>query len=123
MVSFVTVIFAQILPEVSSTNLQIVIGVAAIIVVNALLSHWLASRGRGWTSTLLEFGAMAAVNLGIVFLFDFLLPRAGGSIDLGNTLFFVLILTLLVTLYDKYRVVYDARKTAQAAGNSPAEPA
>jgi hypothetical protein len=27
------------------------------------------------------------VNLGIVFLFDFLLPRAGGCIDLGNTLF------------------------------------
>jgi hypothetical protein len=46
------------------------------------------------------------VNFGIVLTFDYLLPRYGGSINLFNTLFFVLLLTLNVTLYDRYRVMH-----------------
>ena len=38
-----------------------------------------------------------------------LAPDFDGSIDLGNTLFFVLLLTLIVTLFDRYRQVYLRR--------------
>lgn len=106
LVSLVSIIFAQVLPEVRSSNLQLAIGVAIIIIINTALSHWLARLGSHWKSILQEFIVMSLVNVGIVLSFNFLLPRTGGSINLLNTLFFMLLLTLDVTLYDRYRAVH-----------------
>ena len=109
MVSLVSIIFAKILPDVRTSFLQLAIGVAFIIIVNTALSHWLARRGTEWGSILRQFIAMSVVNFGLVLVYAFLLPRFDGSINLGNTLFFVLLLTLLVTLYDRYRPVHLER--------------
>ncbi|RXA21764.1 hypothetical protein EQO05_00505 [Methanosarcina sp. MSH10X1] len=106
LVSLLSIIFAQILPGVRSTNLQLALGMAILIIINTALSHWLARRGTHWKSIIQEFVIMSLVNLGIILLFDFLLPRYDGSINLFNTLFFVLLLTLNVTLYDRYRTVH-----------------
>ena len=76
---------------------------AILIIINTALSHWLARRGTHWKSIIREFIVMTIVNFGMVLVFDFLLPRYNGSINLFNTLFFVLLLTLNVTLYDRYR--------------------
>ncbi len=113
LVSLVSLIFANILPGVRATAIQLYAAIALVVVVNALLSHWLALRGRGWESIVREFAIMAVVNLGIVYLADFLLRRGGSALNLQLTLFFVLLLTLIVTLYDRYRVIYDARLTQQ----------
>ncbi|MEI2690689.1 MAG: hypothetical protein V9H69_13665 [Anaerolineae bacterium] len=109
LVSLVSLIFANILPGVRATAIQLYAAIAFVIVVNALLSHWLATRGRGWESIAREFLIMALVNLGIVYVAHFLLLRGGGALHLQITLFFVLLLTLIVTLYDRYHVVYEAR--------------
>jgi hypothetical protein len=106
LVSLLGIIFAQVLPGVRASNLQLAIGTAILIIVNTALSHWLARCGTHWKSIIREFAIMSIVNLGIVLAFDFLLPRYNGSINLSNTLFFVLLLTLNVTLYDKYRVLH-----------------
>lgn len=106
LISLLSIIFAQVLPEVRSTNLQLAIGMAIIIIINTALSHWLARRGTHWKSIIQEFIVMSITNLGIVLTFDFLLPRYNGSINLFDTLFFVLLLTLNVTLYDRYRVFH-----------------
>ena len=103
LVSLLSIIFAQVLPEVRSSNLQLAIGMAILIIINTALSHWLARRGTHWKSIIREFIVMTIVNFGMVLAFDFLLPRYNGSINLFNTLFFVLLLTLNVTLYDRYR--------------------
>jgi len=54
---------------------------------------------------------MTMVNFGIVLAFDFLLPKYGGSTNLFNMLFFVLLLTMLVIMAfgSDYgaRMVYD----------------
>ena len=109
LVSLVSLIFANILPGVRATTVQLYAAIALVIVVNAFLSHWLALRGRGWESIAREFVVMAAVNLALVYLADFLLRQGGGALNLQITLFFVLLLTLIVTLYDRYHVVYEAR--------------
>jgi len=106
LVSLLSIIFAQVLPGVRSTNLQLAIGMAIIIIINTALSHWLAKHGTHWRSIIREFIVMTMVNFGIVLAFDFLLLRYDGSINLFTTLFFVLLLTLNVTLYDRYRVVH-----------------
>ena len=52
---------------------------------------------------------MAVVNAGLVTLFSATLPWMGGSIDQPATLFGVLLLTLLVTLYDRFRPYQQVR--------------
>jgi hypothetical protein len=106
LISLLGIIFAQVLPEARTSNLQLAIGTAIIIIINTTLSHWLARRGTYWKSIVREFVVMSIVNLGIVLAFNVLLPRYGGSIDLFNTLFFVLLLTLNVTLFDRYIVLH-----------------
>jgi hypothetical protein len=114
LVSLVSIIFAQILPDVQASNLELAAGVAFVIILNTVVSHWLAGRGTTWRSTLTQFIAMAAVNFGSVLIFSFILPRFDGSINLGNTLFFVLLLTLLVTMFDRFRPYYDVRIALQS---------
>lgn len=103
LVSLLSIIFAQVLPEIRANDVQIAIGVAILIMINTELSQWLARRGTHWKSIAREFIVMSIVNFSLVLLFDFFLARYQGSIDILNTLFFVLLLTLNVTLYDRYR--------------------
>jgi len=109
LVSLVSIIFAQILPDVKATTLQLAVAVAFVIIFNTVFSHWLAGRGTTWRSTLQQFVAMIVVNFGLVLIYSLLLPAFDGSVNVGNTLFFVLLLTLLVTMFDRYRPVYEAR--------------
>jgi hypothetical protein len=109
LISLVSAIFAQVLPGVQASLLEIAIGVAFVIVINTALSQWLARRGTDWGSTLRQFIVMSVVNFGLVLVYAWLLPNLDGSINLGNTLFFALLLTLIVTLFDRYRQVYLMR--------------
>jgi hypothetical protein len=52
---------------------------------------------------------MAAVNLALLLGYALLRSLFGGSVSLTNVLFFTLLLSLLVTLYDRYRQVYLMR--------------
>lgn len=103
LVSLLSIIFAEVLPGVRANNLQVIAGVSILIVINTALSQWLVRRGTQWRSIIQEFVVMSIVNFGLVLLFDLVLPLLNGSIDLYDTLFFVLLLTLNITLYDRYR--------------------
>jgi hypothetical protein len=111
LVSLVTTIFAQILPGVQAGLLQIATAVAFVIILNTVISHWLARRGTEWHHALTQFIVMGLVNLGLVLLYSFLLSILGGSLNVGNTLFFVLLLTLIVVMFDRYYPIYLARFT------------
>lgn len=63
--------------------------------------------GRGIDSAGLNFAAVFAFNVGLVLLCDILLGRGRGDIDLTSTAFFVLLFSVLVTLYDRYYPVYE----------------
>jgi hypothetical protein len=110
LVSLVTIIFAQMLPDVDASALQVTIAVAVMIVINTGLSELLARRDWGWEAILSEFVAMALLNAGAAAIVYWLLPGGDRSIDLGSTLFFLLLLTLLVVMYDRYRPHYLARR-------------
>jgi hypothetical protein len=89
--------------------MAVAIGVAVVIVANTAISELLVRRGVRW-GTAVEFVVMAVVNALIVAVFLGVLPFSGGSIDTPATLFAVLLLTLLVTLYDRFRPYYVARR-------------
>jgi len=114
LVSLMSIIFAQILPAVDASPLEITLAVGSLIVVNTAVSERMSRRGVGWETALRQFIAMAAVNLAIVVAARLLIPRNIGVILFDNTLFFQLLLTLLVTLFDRFRPYHLARLARSA---------
>jgi hypothetical protein len=109
LIALVSLCFGQVLPGVQASNIQLAIGAAGVVVVNTVLSHWLARRGFGWAFSLWQFAALFAVNLILLLVYALLRTRFEDPVSIANILFFVLLLTLLVTLYDRYRQVYLMR--------------
>jgi hypothetical protein len=109
LVSLVSLCFAQVLPGVQATDLQLAIGVAIIVVLNTVLSHWLARRGFGGAFTLQQFIVLAVVNSAVLLVYAALRTRFEEPVNIANVLFFVLLLSLLATLFDRYRQVYLMR--------------
>lgn len=110
LVSLITIIFSRILPGVNVGVAHLAVGVATLIVANTAVSEWLVRRGVGWQSAVLEFVVMATVNAGLVTIFSVVLPwMSGASIDSPAVLFGVLLLTLLVTLYDRFKPYQQVR--------------
>jgi hypothetical protein len=110
LVGLVCFIFSKILPEVDASGLQIGIAVGVLITLNTVVSEWLARRGMDWQSIGTEFVAMAVVNAGLAFAMWLILQTTDGSIHLGNTLFFLLLITLMITLYDRFQPYYLIRR-------------
>ncbi len=127
--AILSIIFASMLSGGSAHPVRITIGVAVFTVVNAAVSHWMATRGRSWRRTAGELVTMLVVNLGIMLVLEFL-DRVLGVRDARTpfvqTLFFAYLLTLIIVLYDRYRVVYKARRLhkhpEQQKAASEAEP-
>jgi hypothetical protein len=79
------------------------------------VSHWLVKRGVEWPSAVREFVVMAVVNTAILGAFSLFLPGMNVPLDAPATLFGLFLLTLLVTLYDRFRPYYDARRDLEDA--------
>lgn len=118
LVSLITVIFAEVLAT-GASPLQVTIGVAVIVLANAAVTQWLAQRGHTWTTTASLFIAMLVVNVGVVIAYLVVLAGGNRSANRAATVFFILLLTLIVTCYDRYRPI---RKTRDRAAAEP-EPA
>jgi hypothetical protein len=115
--SIISVIFAQVLPGIESSNLGVAFGIALLVVSNAVVSEWLRRRGHAWSTTAAEFFAMLVINVGIVAL-DALLGATGRPQPNLNTLFFVVLLSLLIALFDRMRTTRgetDLRESALRA--------
>jgi hypothetical protein len=113
LVGLLSVIFGQVLPDRRSTNLELFLGIAVFVVLNAAISLWTAHRGRSIEPALLAFGARVALNVGLMLMSAWLLARGDGGLNLGNGLFFVLLLSLLTLLDDRYRPVHDVRRSRE----------
>jgi hypothetical protein len=120
LVGLIFVIYAQVLPGRQTSNMQLFLGVAVFVVVNAAVSLWVARGARGVESILLAFVVRALMNVGLVALAGLLLGRGRGELPLGNALFFVLLLSLITLLDDRYRPVYQVRFPEAGSGHRPA---
>jgi hypothetical protein len=109
LIALVSLIFAQVLPGVRANNLQLVLGVALVVIINTVLSHVWARRGFGWVFTLLQFFVLLVINLGLILAYAVLRSRLEAPVSTANALFFALLLSLMVTLFDRYRQVYLMR--------------
>jgi hypothetical protein len=122
LIGFLSVIYGQVLPDRRSTDAQLFLGIAAFVVVNAAISLWIARRSRSLDSALLAFGARVLLNAGLVLLSAWLLGRGDGEINRGIALFFILLLSLITLLDDRYRPVHEVRRS-RAVPPAPRDPA
>ena len=110
----VSVIFSQML-GVDTFKLAFV---GVFIVLNALVSQWLARRGRTWKSVAVEMIGMGFINLGIIVgleLGERLVGLPGAGTPFEKTLFFVFLLTVLTVLFDRYQAVIKMRGVLRRA--------
>jgi hypothetical protein len=109
LVGLLFVIYAQVLPGVQTTSGRLFLGTTAFVVVNCAVSLWVARADRGLQRILTAFAVRVAINVALVLLADSLIARGRGRLDWNDALFFVLLLSLLTLLDDRYRPIYELR--------------
>jgi hypothetical protein len=116
LIGLLSVIFGEVLPGVSASPLQVFVGIAVFVILNAATGLWSAGRGRGVDSVLLSFVIRLVVNFGLVGVVQLVRSRTveDYAIDVTSAIFFVFLFSVLITLYDRYRPVYDYRRDQAA---------
>jgi hypothetical protein len=115
LVGLISVVYGEILPGSQTSTLQLFVGIAGVVVVNA--GFTLALARRSWTiaSNVLAFLARLAANVVLVVVADWLLGREGGDVDVSTTVFFLSLISLITTMHDRYRPVLATRVIAERA--------
>ncbi len=108
-VSLVGIIFAQVLPDMRASSIEIMVGGTILILVNTSLSQWLVRQGYRWAVTFREFMVLLVVNFVLILLIAILLPTFDGSINLINVIFFTLLFTVVTTMLDRFKQQHLAR--------------
>ena len=109
LISLLCLIFTQVLPGVVTSPVQVLIGVAVVVSINTGISHWLARCGFGWIFSLWQSLVLLILNTVLFVIYAYLMSKMVKPILIGNAIFFVLLLSMLITLYDRYRQVYRMR--------------
>jgi hypothetical protein len=114
LLALISVIFGTMLPDITAPPLEIAAFVVALIVANTAISEVLVRRERGRDPVVVQFGVGLAINLGLVLAGSVVLRSLTGR-ELEHALLFAALVSLIVTLYDRYRPVYLARFSQEAA--------
>ncbi|MBE2317869.1 hypothetical protein DVA67_017945 [Solirubrobacter sp. CPCC 204708] len=108
LLGLISILFAEILPDVETSALEVGVGVALIVGANTAISLRLRT---------LELGALLVTNLALIYVLSRFFTAAE-NFPLGTALFFAFLISLLLALYDRYKPVHDAR-FARNVSSSP----
>lgn len=111
LVGFIVYIFANILPT-ASAGLNLMLYVAVLVTATTAISHVLGRRGTTVASGIVHALIVFGVNLALTWALAFL-TRA--TPNLVNVLVFQSLLAVIVTLFDRYQLFYEARFPRGAA--------
>jgi hypothetical protein len=109
LVTLVSLSFAQVLPGVRATDLQLVLGVSMIVILNTVLSQFLSQRGFGIKYAFWQYFVLASANAILMLIYGVLRTALDYPVLIANAVFFILLFSLLITLFDQYRQVYLRR--------------
>ncbi len=118
LIGLLSTIYARILPGLEVSDLRMFVGIAVYVVVNAAISIAFAKRAGTREGLAGDFGVRVVVNLGLVLLARLVL--GGNALDLSATLFFVLLVSLLVTMHDRFAPVAAVRSEHDRTDPAPA---
>lgn len=120
LLGLISVIYAQTLPGIHATDLQLFLGIGAFVVLNAAITLTAARRGRAIENTAIAFAARLLVSVGIVAAAQVLV---GSNSSPWTTVFFLALISLITTLHDRWQPVVAYRRRAESppAGAVPTE--
>jgi hypothetical protein len=98
LVGLIAAIYTNVL-DLDAPLLRVIAGTALIIGATVGVSTLLARRGIEWSSIGLQFVVLALVNSALIGLYAVLL---GNTLNRGLSLFFGLLLTMVIVLYDRF---------------------
>ncbi len=107
LIGLLSTIYARILPGLEVSDLRMFVGIAVFVVLNAAISIAFARRAGTREGLAGDFAVRVVVNLVLVLLARLVL--GAGSLDVSATIFFVLLVSLLVTMHDRYAPVAAVR--------------
>ncbi|MFL6288849.1 MAG: hypothetical protein ACJ73L_10665 [Actinomycetes bacterium] len=110
LIGLLFVIFGSILPETQLSSLALFSWIVVFVVLNTAIALWVVRRNWSTESVLVSFMARLLLNLGIVAILGLVL---GGDSTFRDALFFLMLFSVLITLYDRYRPVYEFRFRVQ----------
>jgi len=104
LLGLIIAIFLQLADGTDAGVIETILGVGFIIVVSSYIEHWLAIRAASWRHSPSALICTGAINAAILLAFG-LLPLEAIDDDGGTlfTWFLWALLSLIVTLYDRYR--------------------
>lgn len=108
MMTLIVVIFAQVVPGIKATNIQLAIGVIVILFANTLLTFYIKKFVK-INSMVENFILMIVLNVGLALSYVVILPYSHGEANMNAIVFFSVMIALLVTLYDTYNPYHQAR--------------
>ena len=117
LIGLLSTIYARILPDLEVSDLRMFVGISVFVVVNAAISLAVARHIGSRTRLGAAFAARVGVNVGLVLVARLLL--GGGALSLTSTVFFVLLVSLLVTYHDRFAPVAAARRRLDAEDPQP----
>ncbi len=118
LIGLLSVIYARILPGLEVSGLRLFVGISVFVVANVAITLLSARRAGSRERLAAAFAVRVVVNIGLVLVARLVL--GDGALSLTDTLFFVLLLTLLTTLQDRFapvgaiRAEHDRRDPAPA---------
>ena len=112
LIALTGIIFGLML-NVQAEPIGIAVLVGIVVIGNAALSLVLERQGFGPGPALRQFVVTGLLNIVVVIVMFFVFDLLGYPIDGQNTGFFVFLITLLVTLYDRYRPFWTRYQRAQ----------
>jgi hypothetical protein len=109
LLSLISIIFGQILPGVATGPWVFGTAIAVFVVINTVTSHWLSRRGMDFSSLVRQFVVTLAVNSALALLYLWVGGLLGGTTSAVDAAFFTLLISLLITLFDRYQHDHLAR--------------
>ena len=117
LIGLLSTVYARILPGLEVSDLRLFVGVSVFVLANVVVSLLVARHVGSRPGLLGGFLARVAVNIGLVLLAGQLVGSR--ALSVGDTLFFVLLLSLLITYHDRFAPVGAVRAAHDAADPPP----
>lgn len=108
LIGLVSVIFSRMLPGADPAAIDVIVGTGVLVILNTVVSSLLVRRGERPQGAIQQFVLTLAMNVAIVLVGGVILGTLHG-VQVEHALVFVLLLSLIVTCYDRYRPLYKAR--------------
>jgi hypothetical protein len=115
LVGLISVIYGEVLPGLDVSAGRLFAGLGVLVVLNAAVSLGLARASVGTDRSLVGFVGRLLLNTAVVVSARLLL--GGGRMDLKAAMFFVVMLSLITLLHDRYFPVHAARLAAATPGS------